>query len=169
MSDVISYSFEDSISTESSYIDALAEDIVRTASVIGILKSIGEGYDELVQLLKFLISELVMELHTTSYVEGLAGELCEVIKTRLWDIEDEFKLYTLINNVVTLGLTVREGINDPQLAREVFEEFADTFSLDLSKCAIMKKILDSGDPALTLQAVLLGLVISVGGLSNDGG
>lgn len=169
MSDVISYSFEDSISAESSYIDVLAEDIVRTASVVGILKSIDEGYDELVQLLKYLTSELVMELHTTSYVEGLAEELCDAIKVRLWDIEDEFKLYAFINGVVALGLMVREGVNDQQLAREVLEEFVDIFSLDLSRCAIMKKVLDSGDSALALQAVLLGLVLSVGGLSDDGG
>lgn len=160
------------MSDETSYVEAVANALVRTASVAGILKSIGEDYNELVQITKFLTSELVRELHTTSFADGVVGELYDAIKIRLWDIEDEFKLSVLINDVVFLGTMVKEGINDSEvikLAKEVMEEFADVFSLDLSRCNVLRNIMNSGNPALILQVVLLGLVLAVGGLSYDGG
>ncbi len=169
MSDAVTSVSEESIFSEASYVEVIADDLVRTASVIGILKSIGEECDELIGVLKFLTSELVMELHTNKYVDGLAAELRDAIKVSLWEVGDEFKLSTLINDVVSLGLMVREGFNDPELAKEVLEEFADTFSLQLSRCDIVREVMESGDPALILQTVLVGLTLAVGGLNYEGG
>ncbi len=173
MSDVTTYYLpEVFISDERSHIDIIAETLVRTASIAGILKSIGEDYSELVQILKFLTSELVMELYTTSFADGVVGELYDAIKIRLWDIDDESKLSVFINDVVFLGVMVKEGINNSEvvgLAGEVMEEFANMFSLDLSKCNVVREVMNSGNPALILQVVLLGLVLAVGGLSYDGG
>lgn len=173
LSDVVTYYLsEDFISDEVSYVEVVANALVRTASVAGILKSIDEDYSELVQITKFLTSELVRELHTTSFTDGVVSELYDAIKIRLWDIEDEFKLSTFINDVVFLGTMVKEGVNDLEvikLAREVVEEFADVFSLDLSRCNVLRDVMNSSNPALILQVMLLGLILAVGGLSYDGG
>lgn len=169
MSDVELHSSEYIASEQTYLVDFLADDLVRVASVIGILKSIDEGYEELIPLLKTLTSELVMELHTTSYVEGIVDELCGVISKRLWEIDDEFKLSILINDVVFLGKMIKEGVKDSEYASEVLNEFIETFSIDLTKCKTLQSVLSGGDPPLILQTVLIGLVLSVGGLSYDGG
>ncbi|MEM1982354.1 MAG: hypothetical protein QXD94_01600 [Sulfolobales archaeon] len=170
MSDVISYLSED-VTPEQTVdrIDALASDLVTTASVASILRDIGEDYEDLIPLLKYLTSELVMELHTTSYVEGIVDELRGFITNYLWEVGDEFKLSILINDIVSLGIMVKEGVSDIDFAKEVLNEFIDTFSIDLSKCEVLQKVMNSEDPSLILQIMLIGLVLSVGGLGYDGG
>jgi hypothetical protein len=153
---------------DESYIETLSEDLVRTTSVASILRELGEDYKDLIPLIKSLVSELVLALHTNTFVDGVIDELRSNIKLRLWEVGDEFSLAKLIDGIVMLGMMVREGVNDLDIAEEVMNDFVEFFSLDLNHCNVVRKVFSSGDLPLILQVMLIGLIIAVDGINYVG-
>jgi len=157
-----------SIVSDESYIETLSEDLVRTTSVASVLKELGEDYKDLIPLIKFLTSELVLALHTNTFVDGVVDELRSNIKLRLWEVGDEFSLAKLIDGIVMLGMMVKEGVKDLDIVEEIVGDFIEFFSLDLSRCDVVRKVFSSGDLPLILQVMLVGLIIAVDGINYFG-
>lgn len=165
MSEVLSYHYIYNVEDRGfEYLNYVADNLLRAVSIAGILKDLNEPYEDLIPLMKYLISELVLELHTNTYINGTAEELQEAIKLRLWDLTDESELAQLIDDVIKLGIKIGEGVMDESLTRRVLNEFIDLFSLDIENKEILKEILRRCEPHTVLQTILVGLVISVGGI-----
>jgi len=148
----------------------LVGSIVRVASVMNILKHVGEDYSDLIPLIKYLISEVVVAMHTNSYLNGIAEELGDAIKLAIWDVaDDELKLTSFLNDLVSLYHKVMDGVNDLAYARAVFKEFTELFNINVGNYPKISFILNKAeDPSLILQTILTGLVISVRGVGGVG-
>lgn len=166
MSDVLSYHHVHSIEDRDlEYLSHVKDNLLRAISLVNILKDLDEPYEDLIPLMKYLISDLVLELHTNTYINGIAEELQEAIKLRLWELSDEFKLAELINDVVELGIKVNERVVDESLARKVLSEFIDLFSLNVKNYKVLREVFKCCEPHIVLQTILVGLVIAVGGVN----
>lgn len=170
MSDEISYydNVYNYLQSDHNYLDYLTEYLILTVSAAGLLKEVDEDYSDLIPIIRYLVSELVMEFHTNDYVNGIAEELGNAIKLRLWDLKDEFELANLINEVIDLGTKIKDGLEDLALARKVLWDFIKLFSINLSRCSIIRDLINNGKPSAILQAVLVGLIIAVGGINYYG-
>jgi len=157
-----------SMVSDESYIEILSEDLIKVTSVASVLRELGEDYKDLIPLIKFLTSELVLALHTNTFVDGVVDELRSNIKLRLWEVGDEFSLAKLIDGIVMLGMMVREGVKDLDIVEEVVSDFIEFFSLDLSCCDVVREVFSSGDLPLILQVMLVGLIIAVDGINYFG-
>jgi len=156
------------IRPDHNYLDSLTKHLMLAVFAAISLKEVGEDYGDLIPIIRYLVSELVMEIHTNDYVNGIAEELGSAIKLRLWDLKDEFELVDLINDAIDLSAKIKDGLEDLALARRVLGSFIKLFSIDLSKCPIIKDLIDNGKPSAILQTVLVGLIIAVGGINYYG-
>jgi hypothetical protein len=162
---------------EARYVDStelfeLRDSIVRGYSIAHIYKDLGlnEALRDSINYLKYLISEFVLRLATGKYIDGLAAELSEAIPNRLWEIElDDFSFKAFLTDIIGFWENMLEDGLSSDDAEFLIEEFATLFNVDLSKVpALLNKIRSkSVTPEEALQSVLVGLVVSVGGVSPN--
>ncbi len=167
----LSYLSTDEVVSESliNYLTEVAGKFVLSISVAKEVMSLGETqwYREVLSAVKYWASELVLHMSTGKYVSGLASELSELIRRR--PLSNDFSMDELIDflaDVIALWIKYVSGNDTCEDCSTVLSNLTKTFNIDLKYSRILRSIRESCDTGLLVQACLLAILISVGGVGN---
>ena len=149
---------------------SLAHNIPRLISAAKVLNELGyrDFAIELAHVARDLMSRFITILSTPFYKDGIAFELSNSVKS-LWECKvNEANLTVLLNELIEYKNELIKGKLTPEDSKALVKDLIDVIEVTLSKSPTLAKFINvGGKPAEVFQTILVGLLVSVGGVGGD--